>query len=165
MIALARRRAPRAVFRTGTIARAALPACKAVTAFGECFNYRQAGAPPLRALFARVHRALARGGLFLFDVREPARAVSTPVVHRLGRDWAVLARVTARRRNLTRVITTFRRVGRDYRRSDEVHRLRLYPRADVRRALLQAGFTVSVRRSLGGLPLAADRIAFLARRH
>src|SRR5262245_39391163 len=54
MVALARERVPGAPFRTGTIARARLPRCEAVTAFGECFNYRVGRAPSLPALFARV---------------------------------------------------------------------------------------------------------------
>ena len=145
MIALARRRVPGATFRTGTIARAALPRCAAVTALGECFNYRLPRTPPLATLFARIHRALAPGGVFVFDMREPSRgAVPDRLAHTLGRDWAVLAHVRQRGRSLTRFITAFKRGGREYRRSDEVHRLRLFTRVEVLRALRSAGFTARV---------------------
>jgi SAM-dependent methyltransferase len=165
MVALARRRAPDATFRTGTIAAARLPRCQVVTAFGEVFNYRASRAPGLRALFARVHRALVPGGLFLFDVRGPSPArVPDRLAHALGLDWAVLVRVQERGRGLVRRITAFRRLGRDYRRSDETHRLRLYPRAEVVRALRACGFSVSVRARLGATGLTGNRIAFLARR-
>lgn len=165
MIALARRRVPEAVLRTGTIARAPLPRCQAVTAFGECFNYREPRGPSLAALFARIRRALAPGGLFLFDVREPsARAVPDRLVHTLGRDWAVLLRVEERGRALTRHVTTFRRAGRALRRSREVHRLRLHPRGEVARALRAAGFTVRIRARLGRVRLKGNRVAFFARR-
>lgn len=164
MVALARLRVPAARFRTGTIGRARLPRCQALTALGECLNYRVPRAPSLRAVFARVHRALAPGGLFLFDVREPARgAVPARLVHSLGRDWAVLARITERGRTLVRQITVFRRAGRAYRRSDEVHRLRLYPRTEVARALAAVGFDVTIGR-LGSAPPGRNRVAFLARR-
>jgi SAM-dependent methyltransferase len=145
MIALARRRVPGAVFRRATIASAALPPCDAITAFGECFNYRVTGSPPLGTLFARIRRTLRRGGLFLFDVREPAgRAVPARFVHVTARDWVVIAHSTQRGRSLTRSITTFRRVGRAYRRALEVHRLRLYPRSEVMGALRLAGFTARI---------------------
>ncbi|HET9315012.1 MAG TPA: class I SAM-dependent methyltransferase [Vicinamibacteria bacterium] len=165
MVALARRRVPDAAFRTGTIARARLPRCHAVTALGECFNYRNPAAPGLSSLFARVHHALVPGGMFVFDVRVPADGRVPPrLVHRLGRDWAVMVRIEERGRELERHITTFRRVGRAYRRSDETHRLRLYPRDQVARALRAAGFTVSVRARLGSVPLTGHRIVFVARR-
>lgn len=164
MIALARRRVPAAAFRHTTIARAALPTCQAVTAFGECFNYRHARNPPLAALFARVRRALAPAGLFVFDVREPARRPVPPrLAHALGRDWAVLVRVVERGPHLTRSITTFTRVGRGFRRGDEVHRLRLYPRAVVMRALRRAGFTARVWPARRGPGPARSLVRFVAR--
>jgi SAM-dependent methyltransferase len=145
MIALARERVPAARFRTGTIARARLPRCEAMTAFGECFNYRVGRASSLAVPFARVRRALAPGGLFVFDVREASRgAVPERFAHTVDRDWAVLVRVSERGLALTRFITTFRRAGQAYRRSDEVHRLRLYTRAGVLRALRRAGFEARV---------------------
>src|SRR2546426_7956737 len=39
MIDIARKRVPRGEFRTGSLLRAKLPRCDAVTALGECFNY------------------------------------------------------------------------------------------------------------------------------
>src|SRR5439155_24360251 len=39
MLAIARKRVPDAEFRQGSLLSAKLPACAAVTAVGECFNY------------------------------------------------------------------------------------------------------------------------------
>src|SRR5438067_1015248 len=39
MIALARKRAPRATFRNESYLKTVLPRCDAVTSLGECFNY------------------------------------------------------------------------------------------------------------------------------
>src|SRR5256885_9767528 len=48
-----------------------------------------------------------------------------------GPDWAVLVEKAESGRMLTRRITTFRRVGRLYRRGEEVHRLRLHEPREV----------------------------------
>jgi SAM-dependent methyltransferase len=165
MIALARRRVPGAIFRKSTVARAALPRCQAVTALGEVLNYRDTASPGLGVLFGRIRLALAPGGLFLFDVREPARRpVPVRTVDARGRDWSVRVRVQERGRVLVRRITTLRRAARGQRRSEETHRLRLYTREEVARALRAAGFRVRVRVRLGGASLTGNRVAFVARR-
>lgn len=185
MLALARNNAPRAAFRRQSLWSAALPACDAVTALGECLNYcfdqkqaprldaprRPAAAPrlntetqPLEQLFTRIHAALRPGGLFIFDLVEPGRAASPPQRHYEGRDWAILLTVEhdARRRELTRHITSFRRIGKTYRRSEETHRLRLYKPSDVTAALRRAGFRVRTLRGYGELRFRAGLIAFVA---
>jgi SAM-dependent methyltransferase len=170
MIALARRTAPAARLRVGSIHEAALPRCDAVTAIGEVLSYVPSGRarpPALAPLFARVARALRPGGLFVFDLFMTGRG--RPVRYdawRAGGDWAVLIRVAEDRRRgrLVRDITTFRRVGRTYRRADERHVLALAERACVERALRRAGFTVRVVRRYGNLAMLPRRLAFLARR-
>jgi SAM-dependent methyltransferase len=149
MLALARRRAPRATFRRGSLLDVRLPPCDAVTSLGECLSFARAGTRALPALFRRVHRALRPGGLFVFDVATRGRGAGPPVRWHAGDGWVVIARVVedAPRCVLTREITTFRRVGRAWRRSDETHRLRLYRRRDVLRALATSGFRA---RALGG---------------
>jgi SAM-dependent methyltransferase len=167
MLTLARRRAPRATFRRGSLLAASLPPCEAVTSLGECLSYAfdaRAGARALPALFGRVHRALRPGGLFVFDVATPGRGAGLPVRWHAGDGWVVVARVVedTRRRVLTREITTFRRVGRSWRRSDEVHRLRLYRPADVLRALAEAGFRARRVGGYGALRLPRGWVGFVA---
>jgi SAM-dependent methyltransferase len=96
MLALARRRAPRATFRRGSLLTAPLPACDAVTALGECVCYAfdaRAGMRALARLFRRVHRALRPGGLFVFDVATPGRGAGPPVRWHAGDGWVVIARM------------------------------------------------------------------------
>jgi SAM-dependent methyltransferase len=147
MIRLARRRAPGARFRVASLWSAALPACDAVTALGECFNYcfdPRSRSAHLGRLFRRIHHALRPGGVLIFDIAGPGRGSGPRQRFVEGPGWAVLrdAQEDAGGRILTRRITTFRKTGRRYRRSHEVHRLRLYRPSQVVAALRQAGFAV-----------------------
>lgn len=155
MLAIARRIAPRARFTRGSLHTARLPRCAAVTALGECFNYLFDAHPPsLADTFARIRAVLDPGGLLIFDAATPGRAAGPRIRYRSGPEWAVIAVLTENPRTrpptLTRDITTFRKVGRGWRRSHEIHRLRLYTRAEVTRALRSAGFSVRTARSYGG---------------
>lgn len=171
MVRLARRRAPGARFRTGSWLSAPLPACDAVTAFGEVVNYRfdpRGGRRALGRLFRRVHDALRPGGLFLFDAAGPAR--ERPSVPRIGHwegpGWALFLRVTqdASCRGLTRRIVTFRRRGAHWRRREELHRLLLYTPSEIAAGLRAAGFRVRILRRWGRLGLPRGVAAFVARK-
>jgi SAM-dependent methyltransferase len=156
MLRIARRRAPRAVFRIASVHRAELPEAIAIVAVGECLNYLfdVRGDPRwphrLERLFHRVYRALRPGGIFLFDLAEPGRlgGRTSLEAHWDGADWALLLNANEdRTRNLlVRRITTFRHLGTGprarYRRDQEVHRLRLFPRSQTVRLLRKAGFRV-----------------------
>jgi SAM-dependent methyltransferase len=167
MLALARRKAPRAAFRRGSLHSARLPRCAAVTAIGEAVAYGTGpSAPGLLALFRRVHSALRPGGVLVFDLRTPStvRAGGTRTAFTLAGAWAVLVQREVRGRRLVRRITTFRRVGNRYRRSDEVHRVRLYGAGEVLRLLRRAGFRARAFRGYGRLRFAADVVGFVARK-
>jgi len=170
MIALARKNAPRATFRHGSYLTVDLPSCAAVTSIGECLNYLfdDTTVNSLSRLFARVHAALRPGGLFVFDVLEPGQLGGVAPVrrYRTGDDWAVLVEVEedAARQVLTRRITSFRKVGRLYRRSEEVHRVRLYEGRELAQRLAQLGFRVQTRRGYGQFRLGRAHVVLLARK-
>jgi hypothetical protein len=86
--------------------------------------------------------------------------------HRAGDDWAVLVEreEDAARRQLTRHITTFRRVGKLYRRSEEVHRLQLYRGREVATTLTKIGFRVRLTRGYGDFRLRRGHVAVVARK-
>ena len=72
----ARAAAPAARFEIASWVDAELPPCAAVTAIGEVVNYGfdpRGGDAALHALFARVHAAVAPGGVFVLDVAGPGR--------------------------------------------------------------------------------------------
>jgi SAM-dependent methyltransferase len=171
MVELAHRRAPEAEFRVASFVDADIPPCVAVTAIGEVLNYGfdPANGEHARAdLFARVHRALAPGGVFLFDAAgtERARPGGPHRTFAEGPDWAVLVETDAdgESHTLTRRITGFRQVGSLYRRSHEVHRIALMRFDTLREALRAAAFEVRPIPGYGDVALPQGVTAFLCGR-
>jgi len=171
MLEIARKRAPGAQFRVGSLFKVKIPACSTVTSLGECVNYlfdADSGITALADLFRRVHKALAPGGLFIFDIAEPGQVNSGLKVKGFteGKDWLVLVETEEdqRRSMLTRRIITLRKSGEQYRRSDEVHRQRLYTPREITAQLRRAGFRVRTTRSYGTYHLPQRHAAFIARK-
>ncbi|MCI0489514.1 MAG: class I SAM-dependent methyltransferase [Blastocatellia bacterium] len=171
MIRIARRRAPRAEFRAGSFFEADIPPCNAVTSISECLNYlvhSKNHKQTLVGLFRRIYRALVPGGVFIFDIAEPGQVTHGIKMRGFseGEYWVVVLEKEEdpERAVLTRRITSFRKVGEHYRRSDELHRQRLYKAADVAGQLRKAGFRVRTMRSYGEHPLPKNHAAFIARK-
>jgi SAM-dependent methyltransferase len=155
MIRLARRVAPRAKFRVGSLWSAALSPCDAITSIGECLNYcfdRASHTGQLAKLFTKAFHALRPGGGLIFDFagldRKPrgkARKHTSA-----GPDWAVVARTTALGPDgIRRHIVAQRRVGKRFRRSVETHDLRLFRVREIRKELNRCGFRARSVRGYG----------------
>ncbi|HKG02321.1 MAG TPA: class I SAM-dependent methyltransferase [Conexibacter sp.] len=146
MLELARRRAPGAELRQGSLHEVGLPPCAAITAIGECVNY--GGPPTLELLFRHVHAALEPDGLLVFDAAAPGRE---PELRRRARHegdgWVMRLEVSENREGRT----LMRRISlvRDGRTSEEVHVLRLYERDEVVEWLETGGFDVTCHPSYG----------------
>lgn len=169
MVELARRRIPGGTFRRGSFVDAPIPACVAVTAVGEIFNYlfdRRNSPGQLEKVFRRVHAALEPGGLFLFDVATIGRVPGgLQKGSRQTGDWTCVFEAEEHPGGkLTRRITTFRKVGKLYRRHDEVHRLRLYKPDELLAPLRELGFRVRRIRQYGSLEFPPGYIGFVARK-
>jgi SAM-dependent methyltransferase len=169
MISLARNRVPEAEFRISSLFEADLPPCDAVTALGEVLNYLfdpNHDSQPLLWFFRRAYGALVPGGVFVFDIAEPGQVAPGTITRGFteGEGWVVLVEKGEDRGTLTRRITTFRKAGGHYRRSDETHRQRLYRAPDVAGELRRVGFRVRTVRAYGRHRLAGARAAFVARK-
>ncbi|HEY2894977.1 MAG TPA: class I SAM-dependent methyltransferase [Pirellulales bacterium] len=170
MVQLARKRAPTGTFQNESFLTAQFPSCVAVTAIGEVFNYLSDSTNTLarlRKFFRRVHQALEHGGLFVFDVALVGRVPGGfRQGHSQGADWACLyeAREDTHRKQLERRITTFRKAENEYRREQEVHRLRLYERAELAGEPREAGFRVRTLRRYGELKFPPGYAGFRARK-
>lgn len=169
MIAIARKRVPNAEFRVASLFTADIPACSAVTSISECLNYTFAPkTEKLARLFRRIYKALTPGGVFVFDLAGPGQVKpgTTITGFTQGDDWIVLVEKHEDEEStvLTRRITSFRKAGRHYRRSDEVHRQRLFRFGDVAKELRSAGFGVRTSRSYGQYRLPDAHTVFVARK-
>ncbi|MGE3191199.1 MAG: methyltransferase domain-containing protein, partial [Vicinamibacterales bacterium] len=171
MVALARRRAPRATFHVGSFVSAALPPSVAVSAVGEVLNYVFDPANDEAArhrFFARVHEALVPGGVLLFDVAGPDRVPpgGTARSGATGEDWAVVAE-TRREPGaelVTRTITTFRLVDGAYRRDAEVHPFVLIDPPALADQLRAIGFAVRTVPGYGPASLPPGVVSLVARK-
>lgn len=145
MVELAGRRAPDAELHVASAYDLALPYCVGVLAVGEVLNYRadgRAGLEGITDLAARVHDALLRDGVFLFDVSTPGRNGPDPVERQHeGPGWLLDCRITedAATRTLVREIVIQLDAQPD-RAVLERHELTLYDEDEVRDVLSDAGF-------------------------
>lgn len=172
MIRLARARAPEAEFRTGPLLSAELPACDAVTAIGEIVNYqfdRRHSRAGIGRLFRRVYAALRPGGVFVFDVAGPDR-VPAEVPRWYGKEtdsWSLHVEVdgNSRKRWMTRRVVCFRKnAAGQYRRSEELHRLRLMDADEVAADLERVGFRARTQAGYGRFRLYPGMRAVVARK-
>lgn len=160
MIELARLSAPEASFFVATFGSADIPPCDAIVAVGEVLNY--ATLDDVRRFATNARQSLRRGGVLLFDVAE--RGSYPPHDERRlgGDDWSVIAIKDSDGSRLTRRVLTFREVDGKIRRSEEVHALELYDRAELTGVLRKAGFRVQVRRSYGSRRLPKGHAVYVA---
>lgn len=168
MLELARQQAPKARFVQGSLFGMVLPRCVAVTATGECLNYLFDPTNCIRALrrlFARVHKALTPGGVFIFDMATPGRMPQPLDRFFRGRNWTIQVHVEEDREHsvLTRSMTIRRKMGKVWRVSREVHRQKLYSPAEITKELRHAGFRVLVRKGYGRKALGPGWRVFVAR--
>ena len=169
LLELARARVPTAHFIHASIYDAQIRDYDAVVAVGEPLTYHRESADAedlVSGFFERVAEALPPAGLLIFDViglGEPSLAGRT---WKSGDDWAVMVETTEnqRERSLVRNIEVFRRIGDAYRRSHEVHRVRLFNLSTLRNQLASYGFAIETSQSYGAQQLPPRRHAFFATR-
>jgi SAM-dependent methyltransferase len=169
LLKLARANAPTAHFVHASAYDVQIRGYEAVVALGEPLTYHAEGVDAdslVSGFFQRVAEGLPSGGMFIFDViglGEPSLAGRT---WNSGEDWAVLVETIENQteRSLVRNIETFRRVGEAYRRSHEVHQVRLFDVARLCDQLTYYGFAIETAQSYAAQPLSPRRHAFFARR-
>jgi SAM-dependent methyltransferase len=168
MIRLARKKALGAKFVRSSFLDVRLLPCSAVTSLGECFNYlfdAKNGIKELTKLFSRVYDALRGGGVLVFDIAQPGQLPPSQQIRSFsGPDWVIYreGEEDRPRKILTRRMTIFRKVGQFYRRSEEIHCLKLYRGTDLARILRDIGFSVRLMRGYGKYRLKGNRVAIVA---
>jgi 2-polyprenyl-3-methyl-5-hydroxy-6-metoxy-1,4-benzoquinol methylase len=169
LLEFARTNAPKAHFLHASAYDAQISGYDAVVAVGEVLTYHAVSAEAdklVTGFFQRCADALPVRGMLIFDViglGEPSLAART---WRSGHDWAVLVETTEKQaeRTLIREIEVFRRTDGLYRRSREVHTLRLFEVTKLCEQLACIGFATETARSYGTQELPPRRHAFFATR-
>jgi SAM-dependent methyltransferase len=169
MIEMARALVPEATFHVQSFVDCAIPECHSVTALGEVVNYlfdSNNSLATLRSVCQRVFEALVSGGAFIFDFAEPERCRGLKERFWEGPDWTCLVEIMhdEPKRQLTRRIVTFRKVGDAYRRSEETHRQQLYERFAVADILKSVGFQVENLPGYGATAFPACVVGVVARK-
>lgn len=137
---------PSARFEVASLYDAEIPSCVAVTGIGEAFNYLfdpRAGFDSMCDVFERAWDAIVPGGVLMFDIAEPGRALPRLEHHFWeGEGWRVVSETIEHttERILERKITTTRTIAGENRESVELHRLALYDHEEVYEALREIGF-------------------------
>lgn len=169
MIEIARQRVPEAEFHVASFLQFPMPNCRAVTAIGEVFNYlfdTDNSMASLRGVFQNIHEALSPGGLFIFDVATPERFQGQKQAISEGNDWTCLVEYQhdPSQQQLTRRVVTFRKIGENYRRHEEVHRQQLFDPSQITEMLQGIGFHTQTVSSYGDFPLFRGLMGFVARK-
>ena len=168
MLALAKSRAPEAVFRRGSLLECEIPPSIAVCAIGECLNYRfdrNNDEAALDRVLHRVHQSLESGGIFLFDIATPDRIVKAPPKNFFQtQNWTTLVenRHSETPLMMTRKISSFIKDGEYYERGDETHHLRLIDPDTLAHRINTLGFEFEMFECYGPTPLPAGCIGFCA---
>lgn len=169
MIALARQNAPRGKFSVRCIWNYDVPRCGGVISIGEVLNYQFAGwisRRRLRVLFSRIYKSLVPSGLFVFDIlctRDEGRTVHTRSFTE-SRNWLVAVDKSDSPTSIVRRIVSFRKQGRRYRRSVEVHTVQRYNLQEVLAAMRGIGFSVSTRGGYLRRPLGNGHFVVVGRK-
>ena len=140
-----------------------------ITALGEVFNYlfdSKNNELALRKVFQNVFQALDPGGLLIFDIAEPGRHKGQRQGFRVADDWACMVdfEYDDVRRRLIRHITSFRKVGELYRRSEETHELNLYDSGELVTSLEEIGFQTHKVRNYGDNVFPESLVGIVARK-
>ena len=166
MVASARERVPRAKLIEGSFAEVPIPRCDAVTSLGEPINYLN-DRRKIQRTYRKVYEALRPGGLFMFDVRHPADGPVEPrIASRVGEHWACFSEIEEdyRTHSIVRRITSFVREGDSYRRSFEIHRLKLHSKSETTATLRGLGFRVRVYNGYGEYQFSQRQAVYVARK-
>lgn len=170
MISLAKKKVPTAKFKVSSYLNTDIPKCNVITSIGEVFNYlfdKKVSQQTLMKIFSKCFKALEDDGVFVFDVMEFSNKIShSRKGYRYTKDWAVLSENIQDNKTKTvkRIITSFMRHGKTYKRTDEIHKVLLYEKDFILKCLKKAGFKVKIQKEYGALKFRPGILAFVCRK-
>ena len=165
-------RSPKTKFSNISIWEYQMSPCIAVTAIGEIITYRfdnQNSDEHIETLFRHVFDTLVPGGFFLFDYLEPDIIEDgnseTKIVKQEGWTMIIEYKEDKETKLFERDITLFKRMEDGfYRRSRELHKVRLLDTSWIRGVLREIGFEVTELKNYGEIMLRENHVAIMARK-
>ncbi len=170
LLQLAQQKAPQSQFIHQSIWDYSFPSCVAVSAISEILNYRiddRNQEARIVQLFQQIYDALIPGGVWLFDILEKDVIKDGDYDCKLIEHdhWTMAVEYKEDKEHafFTRTITLFRKLDNElYRKSKEVHEVRLFDKAFMLNVLMDIGFSVTTFKQYGPISLRDNHIAILA---
>ena len=155
MVHLASAKFPHLSFQQGSIWDQPQGPAKIISAVGEVITYAAAGENDLNCLqrfFQRSHHHLPKGGILFFDFLTPDILPENDYHCKIARqkDWEMFLayRTVDEGKGMERDIILFKLLDNgNYRRSREVHRIRVFELSEIRALLEALNFEVEIHQS------------------
>ncbi|MCB0667187.1 MAG: class I SAM-dependent methyltransferase [Saprospiraceae bacterium] len=171
MVELAQKKVPEASFIRSSIFDYEPPPCDIISMIGEVICYlfdHKSDEQHLGTLFQKLYSTLNPDGLLIFDFLTPDVATEGHLARRIieRANWSMFVTLDkdASGEILTRDITLFYKVEELYRRSQEIHRQRLYKKATLQGILEDIGFQIELLDSYGDEPFRTGHVGIVARK-
>ena len=166
MLAIAKRKAPKAAFIHSSLFDFSVPLCNVVCAIGESINYvfhNTDNNDTVKNLFQHIYNQLKPKGYFIFDIltTEAQKVPITKVMENEQVTMIVQISVDPTAPILTREITFFTKEGDHYIKHKETHKQQLFDRFKIKGILTQIGFLVSVTENYNNDPFRQGHFAFI----
>lgn len=166
MIRRCRKRLPEGSFSTGNILNIRIPKVNIISMVGEILSYalaEEGALEKVNGFFQRIYESLENNGIFIFDILGNRHDYSGNFIHERS-EFSIFSRVTADKDIVKREIISFRKIKKSYRKSFEIHRLRMLDEDHLAELLKDSGFSVRKLEKYGREPILPGRIAFECRR-
>lgn len=171
MVELAQQKVPEASFICSSIFDYEPLPCDIISMIGEVVCYlfdHKSDEQHLSALFQKLYSILNPGGFLIFDFLTPDVVTEGHLARRIieRENWSMFVTLDkdASGEILTRDITLFYKVGELYRRSQEIHRQRLYKKSTLQGILEDTGFQIKFLDSYGDEPFRNGHAGLVARK-
>lgn len=170
LLDIARKHSPGAELQKGNIWLSDFPQAIAISAIGEVLNYNFDGLNTdenLARLFEKCYKRLTEHGCLIFDFLEPnmldGESYAIRIIEDESWDMVVEYREDRENHNFQRQIRTFKKVDKGlYRKTTEIHKVRLFPKEKVILLLQRAGFKVDLLKNYGEYALRKNQWAVVA---
>lgn len=167
MIDKCKKRMPQGFFECADILNINMPQANVITMVGEILSYATAKDNDSHAyickLFERISDSLDANGIFIFDCLGNKHDYSGNFIHEHA-EFAIFVKVRVDGDIISREIISFRRTRQNYKKSIELHHLRMFDEEYILALLKSFGFLVTKLEKYAQESILPGRIAFECRK-